>query len=133
MRRAKLTYSRLLLEDSPLSAKLFGMELGRWYTSSGPYDVENDLQGIFYLCGGAGLALMLGFFLYFALWMLRALLKKKLPLLTPELLAVCTALLSCFAHVYATAGVLRRPNASFYLAVCLALLWKDCRDALKSE
>ncbi len=133
VRRAKLTYSRLLLEDSPMSAKLFGMELGRWYTSSGPYDVENDLQGIFYLCGGAGLALMLGFFLYFALWMLRALLKKKLTLLTPELLAVCTALLSCFAHVYATAGVLRRPNASFYLAVCLALLWKDCRDALKSE
>ena len=33
--------------------------------------------------------------------------------------ALCTAL----AHIYNTAGVLRRPNASFYLCLILASIW----------
>ena len=130
VRRAKLTYSRLLLEDSPASAKLFGMELSRWDSSSGSYDVENDFHGIFYLCGGVGLVLLLGYFGYFVLLVFRAFWRKKFALLTPDFVALLVALVTCAAHIYATSGVLRRPNASFYLAVCLALCWKDCKDSL---
>ena len=130
VRRAKITYSKLLLEDSPASAKLFGMELSRWDTKSGSYDVENDLHGIFFLCGGVGLVLILGYFGWFVVLVFRGFGKKKFALLTPEFVALLVALVTCAAHIYATAGVLRRPNASFYLAVCLALCWKDCRDAL---
>ncbi len=130
VRRAKRTYSRLLLEDSPASAKLFGMELSRWNTDSGSYDVDDDLHGIFYQCGGVGLVLLLGFLGYFVLLVFRAFGRKKLALLTPDFVALLVALATCAAHIYATSGVLRRPNASFYLAVCLALCWKDCKDAL---
>lgn len=130
VRRAKLTYSRLLLEDSPSSAKLFGMELSRWDTSSGSYDVENDFHGIFFLCGGVGLVLLLCFLGWFVVLAVRGFIRKKFALLTPEFVALLVSLVTCAAHIYATSGVLRRPNASFYLAVCLALCWKDCRDAL---
>lgn len=130
VRRAKLTYSRLLLEDSPASAKLFGMELSRWDTSSGSYDVENDFHGIFFLCGGVGLVLLLCFLGWFVVLAVRGFIRKKFALLTPEFVALLVSLATCTAHIYATSGVLRRPNASFYLAVCLALCWKDCRDAL---
>ena len=130
VRRAKITYSRLLLEDSPASAKLFGMELSRWDTSSGSYDVENDFHGIFFLCGGVGLVLILCYFGWFVVLVFRGFVRKKFALLTPEFVALLVSLTLCAAHIYATAGVLRRPNASFYLAVCLALCWKDCRDAL---
>ena len=129
-RRARLTYSLMLLEESPPSARLFGMELGRWYTSSDSYDVENDFHGIFFLCGGVGLVLLLGYFGWFVVLVFRSFVRKKFALLTPEFVALLVSLVTCAAHIYATAGVLRRPNASFYLAVCLALCWKDCRDAL---
>lgn len=130
VRRAKITYSKLLLEDSPASAKLFGMELSRWDTETSSYDVENDFHGIFFLCGGVGLVLLLGYFGWFVVLVVRGFVKKKFALLTPEFVALLVSLVTCAAHIYATSGVLRRPNASFYLAVCLALCWKDCQDAL---
>ncbi len=130
VRRAKITYSKMLLEDSPASAKLFGMELSRWDTESGSYDVENDFHGIFFLCGGVGLVLLLGYFGWFVVLVIRGFVKKKFALLIPEFVALLVSLVTCAAHIYATSGVLRRPNASFYLAVCLALCRKDCKDAL---
>ncbi len=130
VRRAKITYSKLLLEDSPASAKLFGMELSRWDTESGSYDVENDFHGIFFLCGSVGLVLILCYFGWFVVLVFRGFGKKKFALLTPEFTALLVGLVTCATHIYATAGVLRRPNVSFYLAVCLALCWKDCKDAL---
>ena len=130
VRRAKITYSKLLLEDSPASAKLFGMELSRWDTETSSYDVENDFHGIFFLSGGVGLILLLGYFGWFVVLVIRGFVKKKFALLTPEFVALLVSLVTCAAHIYATSGVLRRPNASFYLAVCLALCWKDCKDAL---
>ena len=130
VRRAKITYSKLLLEDSPASAKLFGMELSRWDTETSSYDVENDFHGIFFLCGGVGLVLLLGYFSWFVVLVIRGFVRKKFALLTPEFVALLVSLVTCAAHIYATSGVLRRPNASFYLAVCLALCWKDCKDAL---
>lgn len=132
VRRARLTYSRLLLEDSPGLSRVFGMELSRWDSSSGSYDVENDLHGIFYLCGGAGLCLILIFFGYFIVTALCGLIRRR-NMLTPDFVALCTALILCGAHVYATAGVLRRPNAAFYLAVCLAMLWQDTRPPHTAE
>mgnify|MGYP002576779066 CR=1 FL=1 len=111
-------------------AKLFGMELSRWDTESGSYDVENDFHGIFFLCGGVGLVLLLGYLGWFVVLVIRGFVKKKFALLTPEFVALLVSLVTCAAHIYATSGVLRRPNASFYLAVCLALCWKDCKDAL---
>ena len=130
VRRAKITYSKMLLEDSPTSAKLFGMELSRWDTETSSYDVENDFHGIFFLCGGVGLVLLLGYFGWFVVLVIRGFVRKKFALLTPEFVALLVSLVTCSAHIYATSGVLRRPNASFYLAVCLALCWKDCKDAL---
>lgn len=123
VRAAKLTYSKLLLQDSPGSSKLFGMEISRWVTSSGSYDVENDLHGIFFLCGGFGLAAMLAFFLFFVLRSGLFILRNPKELFSPHILGWGTSVLLCAAHIYATAGVLRRPNANFYLAVCLAVIW----------
>lgn len=128
VRRAKITYSVMLLEDSPTLSYVFGMELDRWSYQNVSYDVENDLHGIFFLCGGAGLALLLLFFGYFIFLVLRGLIRKPGLLREPEFVALCLAAVLCAAHIYATAGVLRRPNASFYLAVCLALLWDQVRS-----
>ena len=45
-RPKKLQFARLLMENSPLSARFFGVELARFTVNGNIYDVENDLHGI---------------------------------------------------------------------------------------
>ena len=48
--------------------------------------------------------------------------------------AGCGAALLCsLAHAYFTAGVLRRPNATFYLAAVLAMAWGLTQNHGKNE
>lgn len=132
-RRAKITYSKMLLEDSPALSAVFGMELSRWRYQTMTYDVENDFHGVFFLCGAVGLALLLIFLMYFVLSLLLQLIKCPKALLEPELMSLCIACISCAAHIYATSGVLRRPNVSFYLAICLALVWEYTRKLHRND
>lgn len=132
-RPAKLNYSKLLLEDSPGSAVLFGMELSRFVTSSGVYDVENDLHGMFFLFGLLGLGAMLLFLLFFVWQALRAFLRNPPAFFSPEIVGWGLTALMGGAHVYATSGVLRRPNSSFYLAVCLAAVWYLAKSVPKAQ
>jgi hypothetical protein len=133
VRRAKISYSEMLLEDSPILSYVFGMELGRWDYEDMSYDVENDFHGIFFLCGGAGLFLLLCFLGYYVFQVLRGLGKAPKRVLSPEVVGLSISCIGCAAHIYATAGVLRRPNASFYLAVCLAAVWYLVRKPKKTS
>lgn len=122
-RPKKLQFARLLMEDSPASARWFGLELSRFTVGENNYDVENDFHGIYYLYGAAGLCAMLAFFAFFLWRMARSMGRDPQAYLTPEAAAWTIALGSCLVHAYFTAGVLRRPNASFYLAAVLAAVY----------
>lgn len=120
VRKMRIQYCSMLMEDSPVGVKLFGLPLESLTHNDYVYDVENDFHGIFYLCGGVGLAATAVFFLYFIVVIIRALIRDWKKYFTPEAGAVGVALITLFIHSYFTAGVLRRPNASFYFSVCLA-------------
>lgn len=120
IRPKKLTFARMLMEDSPFSARLFGLELSRFTVNGHIYDVENDFHGIYYLYGWVGLGALLAFLLYFLGLILWALLKDFKKYFTLEAAGYGIALIMCLAHAYSTAGVLRRPNASIYLSAILA-------------
>ncbi len=121
-RKLRISYCTLLQEELPFSAKLFGMELGDMTYGNSVYDVENDLHGIYYLCGIAGLGLMLLFLAWFMLLILRALLRDFKKYFTLPAAGWGIAFLTCLTHIYATAGVLRRPNVSIYLSAVLACI-----------
>ena len=121
-RRQKNTYCLLLMEEQPL-ARLFGLELSDLSHDGVTYDVENDFYGIFFLTGGAGL-LLLGLFLLYFLWrILRALVLDFRSHFTLTNLGFGLSLCCGLAHAWFTCGVLRRPNASFYLSLCLAAIY----------
>ena len=122
-REMKLIYCRFLMEDAGKSAMLFGLDLSDMTWKNENYDVENDLHGIYYLYGIVGLALFVVFLLYFAVLILRALLQDFKKYMTWEAGAFGVSLCLLLLHVYCTAGVLRRPNASFYLSVVLAVIY----------
>lgn len=119
----KQSYCILMLEDSPPLSRLFGLELGDMVYRDTNYDLENDFLGIYRLYGAVGALLLGGFFLYFIGLIGYALLKNAKKYYTTEAGAWGVALVMALLHAYATAGILRRPNASFYLSVVLAVIF----------
>ena len=122
-RPKKLLFGKLLMENSPTSARVFGVELERFTVGKNIYDVENDLHGIYFLYGAAGLAALLVFLGYFFVLIVLALIRDAKTYFTLDAAAWGIALLCCLMHIYNTAGVLRRPNSSFYLSAALAMIY----------
>ena len=131
-RTMKINFCKLLMEESGTLSKLFGLNLKEMthqrYDAKGElvtdnYDVENDLHGMYFLTGIVGLVLMAVFLLYFGVRALLAVLRKPKEYFTLPLASFAIAYGLALIHAYFTASVLRRNNASFYLAIVLAGLW----------
>ena len=123
VRPKKIAFAEALLDASPVTTRLFGIELSRFIVGENNYDVENDFHGIYYLYGIVGLAAYVLFLLYFVGLVIWALLKNAKRYFTPEAAGHGIAFLLCMAHAVFTAGVLRRPNASVYLSAMLAAIY----------
>ena len=122
-RRMKLEYNENLMEDCGTGIHLFGLPLDSLTYDDYIYDVENDWHGIYYLFGWTGLILMALFIGYFLLMILAALLRDFRNVFTMRAGAAGIALILLLVHSYFTAGVLRRPNASFYVSMVLAMAY----------
>lgn len=122
-RKTKIIFCSLLLEEMPFTSRLFGMERDAMIYKGNNYDVENDFHGIYFLYGIVGLILFLLFLLYFVYLILWALVKNIQKYFTMEAGAYGMAFLLALVNAYNTAGILRRPNASFYLSVILAVIY----------
>ena len=122
-RHQKIIFCKLLQDEHAPISRVFGMELGRMQFHDKIYDVENDFHGVYFLCGWYGLILMVAFLLYFVWLIIDALRKDFKHVFTIEAgafgMAFCLALL----YSYETAGVLRRPNGSFYLSMLLGVVY----------
>lgn len=123
VRTIKINYCRLMLNTEPLTSRLFGLSYDEMTYHGYCYDVENDFHGIAYLYGWAGLACLLAFLGYFLVIIVCALIRNARRYFTVEAGTCGVALCTALAHIYNTAGVLRRPNASFYLCLILASIW----------
>lgn len=122
-RHQKIVFCDMLLDEHPWLSRIFGMELSRMQFDGKIYDVENDFHGIYFLYGWAGLILMLAFIGYFLYLIVCALLRNFKKYFTIEAGAFGMALCLALLYAYNTAGVLRRPNSSFYLSVILAVVY----------
>jgi len=132
-RTKKLLVAEALMEESPLLVHLFGIELDRFTIRGHIFDVENDFHGIYYLYGVVGLAALLLFLAWFLWIIVRALIKNFKRYFTLEAAGWGIALVMMLAHCYFTAGVLRRPSASFYLGAVLAAVYYLVRLKSYSE
>lgn len=122
VRLYKINYCKMVMAQLPFSSRLFGFELAETRHQQSIFDVENDFHGIYFLYGIAGLALLLGYLLYYAVKALRGLLRAQSDASKIWLLAACVSALLLIVNSYFSASVLRRPNASFYLSISLAIV-----------
>lgn len=121
VRREKITYNDMLMEDCPTGSYWFGLEREDMIFGGEAYDVENDFHGIFYLCGMVGLLLYLAFLGFFFLRIAAALIRDFRQTLSLPAVGCGLALVTLLIHAYFTCGVLRRPNVNIYLALLLAM------------
>lgn len=140
-RTRKLIFTRLLMEESqrvtPLAA-LFGLELDRtrtaeteiyvfesdeWVVQAESSDPENDIYGIYYLGGLIGFSMLLLFLGYFAWLGLKLLRSGPKNAFAPTPLSFLSAFVIALVYSLITVSVLRRNNASFYLAAILACIY----------
>ncbi|MBQ9269362.1 MAG: O-antigen ligase family protein [Oscillospiraceae bacterium] len=133
VRLVKRSYCELLMRRSPKTSRWFGLSYPEMIWNGHAFDVENDLYGILYLYGYVGLGLMVLYLGWFAWRLFRALFRDFRRYACPETAAVCIMLACGFLHALFTAGLLRRPNASFYLSAALALLWWYTRQDSETE
>lgn len=123
LRAKKLMFAEMLMEDSPASARWFGVEISRFTFENNIYDVENDFHGVYFLYGWVGFVAYIAFLLYFAYIIIWALIKDFKKYFTLDAVAFGISLIMCLVHAYNTAGVLRRPNASVYMSIVLAAIY----------
>lgn len=140
-RTMRLTFCRLLREDSPESAKWFGMDITRmkvegvdlnWSTGEKEYmvtsfDPENDFHAVYYLYGLVGLGLILGFFAWLGGGALWAMFRDFRRHFTVEFAAIAIGCCCALAHCVFTASILRFSNSLAYFAVLLAGIWSLSR------
>lgn len=122
-RQVKINYCEMLMEELPSLSRFFGIELSRMTYDGFNYDAENDFHGIYFLYGYVGLGLMLLFLAYFVWQIVGSLIRDFRGTFTLEAGAFGMAFLLAMVYAYNTAGILRRPNASFYLSVILAYVY----------
>lgn len=122
VRLYKINYCKMVMSHLPFSSKLFGFELAETRHQQSIFDVENDFHGIYFLYGLVGLALLLGYLIYFAAKALFGLFKTDSAEKRIWLLAACVCAVILLINSYFSASVLRRPNASFYLSIALAIV-----------
>ena len=136
-RNMRLTFCRLLQEDSPESARWFGMDVTRmkvrgvdlnWATGEKEdmitsFDPENDFHAVYYLYGAVGLALIVVFFAFFALRGLYAMVRDFKCYFTVDFAAVAICCCTDLAHCVFTSSTLRHINSTAYIAMALAALW----------
>ena len=123
LRRCKILYCRLAMEELPMTSRLFGFELSTTVHEGGIFDVENDFHGIYFLYGIVGLALIIGYLCVFVVRALLRIIREKQAYLTLPVCAFGASALISVINAYFSASVLRRPNASVFLSVALAALW----------
>lgn len=133
VRRMKRVNARLIWEDSDTATKLFGFEFARVDWPGDPLDLENDWHAIFYYYGAAGFAVYAAYMLSFLWRVIKRLIRDFKGSLTLFNFTLILAFLILAGLAHFSGALLKRPNASVYMAVIMALLSFRCKAERSCE
>lgn len=133
IRTCKRYVCEMIMEDAPSMCSVFGLNVNEYvihvrgdegradYDVS--FEVENDFYGIYFVLGIAGFVLITGFLLYFGLRALICVIRNRKVYFTIQMAGFAGAYVIAMVHALFTTSVLRRNNASVYLALVLVGIW----------
>ncbi len=127
VRLQKRINAELVWEESNFLTHLFGFE----FAEVENFDLENDYPAIFYYYGYVGFGLYVIFLAYFLVLIIKALCKqfRAAFCLFNFVLAMTYVLQLGLAQF--SGAILRRPNASIYLALVVGMIYYQCKKIEK--
>ena len=127
VRLQKRINAKLIWNESNLVTKLFGIE----FTEMENYDLENDYPAIFYYYGYVGFGLYMMFLVYFFGLIIKTIIRyfKDSYFFFNFVLGIAYILQLGLAQF--SGAILRRPNASIYMALVVGLIFYQCKKIEK--
>lgn len=125
-RLLKVTNAKIENKNSDLLTHLVGSGYSRFEKND--YDLETDLDAIYYYYGYVGFALYMTFILYFCILAIIKLVKDLSIIRNGEYIILCYLIpLLVYGGQYSGA-FLRKPNANIYLSLFLLLIYFNCKN-----
>ncbi len=124
VRMKKRINARLVWDESDIVTKIVGINFEKLSKN----DLENDYAAIYYYYGYLGFCLYILFLLYFLLLVLKTAFrhfKKSFSLF--NYILIMTYILQIGLAQFSGA-ILRRPNASIYMSIVIALIYYQCKN-----
>lgn len=131
-REIKIAYAALLWQECDPLTHLLGFEVSQ-LGFDGTHDLENDWPALYFYYGYLGLALYVGFLLYFLWRVLRTLRRDFRGSFTYENYALLLCLGLQLGLAQFSGALVRRPNVNIYLALILALIAWATRERVGEE
>ena len=131
-REIKIAYAALLWNECDGLTHWLGFEVSQ-LGFDGTHDLENDWPALYFYYGYLGLALYVGFVLFFLWRVLRQLRRDFRGSFTYENFALLLGLGLQLGLAQFSGALLRRPNVNIYLALILALIAWATRERVGEE
>ena len=117
----KVVNAKIETEDSDILTRILGAGYSRFAVNS--YDLETDLDAIYYYYGYLGFSIYIAFIMYFIIIAFIKFIKNPVIIRNAEFVTLCYLIpLLVYGGQYSGA-FLRKPNANIYLSVFLVLIY----------
>lgn len=127
VRLQKRMNAKLMWEESSMLTKLFGIE----FTEMENYDLENDYPAIYYYYGYVGFGLYMIFLAYFLVLIIKTIIKYFKESFFFFNFILATAYILQLGLAQFSGAILRRPNASIYMALVVGMIFYQCKKIEK--
>lgn len=121
----KIINAKIETEDSDFISKVLGVGYSRFAAKS--YDLETDLDAIFYYYGYLGFGIYMVFILYFLIIAFIKFVKKPTIIRNAEFVTLCYLIPLLVGGGQYSGAFLRKPNANIYLSLFLVLMYVLCK------
>ena len=125
-RLLKVINARIETDNSDFITKILGVGYSSFAVND--YDLETDLDAIYFYYGYLGFALYIGFILYFVVLLIIKFITKPSIICDAEYLILCYLIPLLVLGGQYSGAFLRKPNANIYLTIFLLLTYFKCKD-----
>ena len=125
-RLLKVINAKIETEDSDFLTRVLGAGYSRFAANS--YDLETDLDAIFYYYGYLGFGIYMVFILYFLIIAFVKFVKTPNIIRNAEFVTLCYLIPLLVGGGQYSGAFLRKPNANIYLSLFLVLMYVLCKQ-----
>lgn len=130
-RLLKNVNAKIKTENNDTITKILGIGYSTFAKPN--YDLETDLDAIYYYYGYLGFGLYIVFIMYFVILLILKFFKQPSIIRDGEYVVLCYLIPLLIAGGQYSGAFLRKPNANIYLSLFLLLIYFKCKECIKSE